>query len=330
MDEKKIPHIVTGDILLTNVESAKNSTKVPDLKAIGELFMKRQMKEPEERISPERDRGIKDIFSSNLGNLDSVDIKDHNWEQVRPPTRSTDVEAMDTKALRPSRAEREGDVGGTDVLASNLNSIFDPNRIEKAQNSEFTDHIIDSARDRRREAEEKRQGSREWETEEKSKTTADIPVSQMGFTPLRTAFEPAPLPKVDIPEVRAEVERSRQSAEAGIKAADLKRELDKAMNEKWNREFNDNRGWEEKTSENIADRFNRPMEVEAEKIKVAEEFTPMSPKKPSIDLSGLFPVLDVKLDSNIKRESDGLKSDRTKRQDDRSWETLDNSKSKKF
>ena len=80
------------------------------------------------------------------------------------------------------------------------------------------------------------------------------------------------------------------------------------------------------------------MDIEKEKIKIADEFTPMGPKKAAMDLSGLFPIPEkmtseenIKRESSdLKRESGGLKSNRSRREDDRSWETLENSKSKKF
>ena len=77
MDDKKT-HIMTGDVLLQNLESAKSAKDIVDLGDLSAFFSDGVPKIAHEEPIKERSRGVKSVNPANMNSLSSADIKDHN------------------------------------------------------------------------------------------------------------------------------------------------------------------------------------------------------------------------------------------------------------
>jgi hypothetical protein len=320
---------ITEGHLIFNTENKSKDNHIAD--KVKDIFkVPEPIKDPENIKREETSTGRKpvgEITPQNLRHLESIDIKDHNWESIKLPTKTSDV-LQDMKAIRPSRSEGETDNGGRSTLTSALNSIFNPEAVEGVKNSEFTDSVLQSGKDKKRESEQRRERSRDWEVETRAKTTKDLAAAQMGFTPNRSSFEPAPIPKVDLPVVEEIRAQNKKSADAGKEAAKIVKDLDSLFKVEYERDANDNRRWEDIEADKISKNQTRPL-PEPEVIKIAEEVLKEKPDVSKMDLTGVFKMPqnpeEVK-EENIKRDSSNLTTKRTKREDDRSWEVPSRSK----
>jgi len=278
-----------------------------------------------------RTKRVKNITSENLNTLESIDIK-AIWEEIKP-ARKLSSNPGDGKAIQPSRSSGETNHGGQSIIPQNVNSIFDPDRIDNIKNSEFSTHARQAgqeARDRKaNKGKPTAEAREEWEIIGKAKTTANTPVTDRGVMPNRTGFQQSEIPHVKIKSVEKIIAQNKQSAKAGQLAAGMKMDLDKIMMEKQNR-INNN--WEEEALSNIKEATTRKMETHVESIKFSENFVSEPKKgKNKINLNGLFASPEDPSegsDPSIKRNSNQLKADIKTRKDDRSWETV--SKSRKM
>lgn len=336
--------LITGSILPLSL--AEKKTDSGSLEGqIADVF-KSQVHELEKGISAVNDDNHKRVEASASGTgmdesmlpkylRDSKDIKE-DWQQVSRSAKASSASYRDGRAILPSSiSEAETNYGGPNRTSRFANSIFDPSAIEKIENDEYTDVVINDAREKRIKAERKMQKSRDWEVVSASKSTKDVNPAQMGFTPTRSAFQPAPLEEVRLAEVEAIKKKNAASAEAGKKVAQIKSELDKVLAEKWERDFNDDRSWEDKAHEKIIEAQNREMNIVFNEPELAKDFVKASPIETDFDLSGLFTVPEDPSqyrEASIKREDDHLKDPRRskRREDDRSWETVRNARSRKW
>lgn len=265
---------------------------------------------------------VKDITPENLRKLESIDIKNMDWEQVKPAQKIGDT-INDMGAIRPARSECETNDGGTGLIPGAMDSIF-----EKPQESEFSQHAIAAGKQKREERANRGKPSQEardeWEVVAKAPNTADVQVTDRGVMPNRSAFEPGEIPKVRISTVEKITAQNKKSAEAGVKAAELKTELDQIMMDKMHKVSNN---WEDEAFDKIQETATKKSNVGFEKVKFAQDFvTPeAAQKKATKNLDGLFAIpqnpADVP-DEKIRRNVDKLRTRRQKREDDRSWEAV--------
>ena len=309
-----------------NIISGFNEDKVKTENLKEKLVEAFKVKETAPDEVQKKARGpIKEITAKNLSSLESKDIKDTNWETVKLSPKASET-ISGVNSVRPSRSDGENNYGGSSTLGNTLSSIFNPEALSSSKNSEFTDHAIAAGKYQRKYIAEKGKSSREWEIESKALTTNDINTSNMGFTPNKSAFAPAELPKVNIPQINIIKEQNEKSREAGLKAAEIKRSLDKVMAQSYENQRTDDRKWEDIESEKIYSNHTKKMTINNEKISLAKDF--VSEKSPStkMDLSGIFKMpenpLELSKESSIKKDTSDSTQSRKSREDDRSWEKV--------
>jgi hypothetical protein len=313
-------HIV-GDNNIPTESEKKNKKFDPD--ALKGFFSDGVPKIAKE-TSSERNKQVKNINPKDMRKLEAIDLKDRNWEYLKP-SRKIENNPEDSKAIRPSRSEAETIHGVNGMIPGAMSSVFDDYK-----ESDYTKHVISSGEKKRQDRKNKGKPTAEqrseWEVPSRAKTTADVPVTDRGIIPNRSAFGPPDLPKVKIKAVDRMQQENRKSAAAGKLAAKIKSEMDKASME---RERNISKNWEEEAMSKIQENYKKEINYQPEKIKIANDFTPIPSNKKTFDLNGIFtnPV-DVP-EKKIKRNSDILKEKRKKREEDRSWEVVVRSGRKK-
>ena len=270
---------------------------------------------PEETQSIKRDlSGIKnpDLHQHKADPM----LKDKTWEKV---SRSFTLPAnlLDTKALTPSRATNESLCGGRNIKNTKSQG-------EKVKNSEFTNSIINEARQRREDNKNRNMPTEEerdeWEVVSPNIRPSDVKGGMIGTA--RTGFQVQDIKSVDVGFIKEQRERDVQSAKAGVEAAQIKIQMDA---EKDNEIHND---WQTENINRIKKNLNKP-HMTPEPTKLADNFTPLGNGKQSLDLSGLFKVPDFNAkEKSIKRDIGGLKNVRKDVSSDRSWEKVKSSKFK--
>lgn len=352
MEKKNTTHMISGQIL--PLSEGKSSLSADEIKnALSDLTKPfDDYERGEEPAKKARKKPVSEITPKNLGKLESIDIKGV-WEKIGGPSRTKGskysvedgkVSTSDSDIPLGSNSVigmHEISEGGRDMLPPGVNSIFDPNAMENVKTDEFSQHAIDAGKQKRKDREDRKKRPRDWEVEERAKTTADVDPMYMGFTPTRSAFSQQPIPEVKVKEIENIKEQSEKNRQQGIEAAALKTEIDKIFNAQYEKEISDTRRWEEIEAEKIQDTVNKKHGGGKSSVEVAPDFTSL-PKKSegNLDLTGIFKIpenpenyrdADGHLrDRDVKRSSDDIKAQRKTRQDDRSWETLSNSKSKKM
>jgi len=310
----------TGNMLLQG-----SSKKTPDAKMldkISNIFSPSKNSEPVDERSERKDQKERELS----------EIRDKSWETVEKIEKDRTI--MDSKAIRNnSGMENTERYDSFSSVPSGKSSILDPEAFNKLQNDEYSQHIIDAGKERRRKEAERGRRDRDFEPS-RATTTADTNPFFMGFTPMRSALKQDPLvgsqdPIKEVEEVKA---KAMNAKIAGEKAAKLKTKLDNVFANKFREEANDDRAWQDRMGDEIE---NRLKNVKAQKNKtprVADDFTKV-PDKSSMDLSGVFKNPYAQFENeekDIKRDSSSIKSKRAKREDDRTWETLENLKSRKY
>lgn len=295
--------------------------------------------------------------------------KDRSWEKESMPTRtaSADTQKAMKKVLaeggkksvedwaaalegtfdkdrlakgniKPSRSGAETNEGGRSTLPGpHKNSIFNPNAIAEAKNSEMTDAVINDARNKKKEREAKKQRSRDWEQPSIAQNSKDFKPAQMGYTPNRTAHQQPELPEVKSREIEAVKAQSRENAKKAQKAAKIAEQLRDIYLSDMEKAANDNRTWEQQKLDEIEAQQKKSYTVEEDSVKVSRDFVPTEQKKLADIQEGLRSVFtmpqnpeEVQKEASIKRKSD-IKTARKKREDDRSWEKVSTpKKTKKF
>lgn len=280
----------------------------------------------------ERKTPVKEVTPGNLRKLESIDIKDRNWESVKPAKKISES-SQDLNAIKPSRSGGESNEANVGMVPGLRESVM-ANMFTTPENSDYTNHAIDAGRQRREKIKTKGQPSQEardeWEVVSPSKTTANTPVTDRGILPNRSALTPGDIPKVKIDSVEKIKEQNKKSAKSGIEAAKLKKELDAIMADKQKSVSNN---WEEEALGKIKDISKIKVENPVEKVKFAKDVVRQNPEsRKDLNLEGLFSMpQDPKTakDDQIKRNSEILKEQRKKREDDRSWEVVVNSSKRK-
>jgi len=335
---------VTGDFIPIRV--AENRIDKETLMGSIDGLFKKSMDQMEEAISASKNGDIVRKASKDT-NIDvnnvllpkcfreAQDIKDDNWEKVAKSSHLNENEISDFRAVSAARSPEESNFGGRGHLSKALVSIFNPMASEEVENDKYTDVVISDAKRKKIEAETKKEKNRDWENVSPAANSKNLNPSQMGFTPSRTAWEPIPLEPVKIAEVENIKKKNAENLEAGKQAAQVKTNLDKLFASKWEKDLADNRAWEEIVHENIIKTQDRDMEISKESIKFSDDFIKPAAivSKSSTDLIGLFKLKNDPEDykeANIKRDVSNLKQKRNHREDDRSWETVSNAKSKKW
>jgi len=336
----KPTHIMSGNIILSNitnhVEKGKKEKGIKKEDINMDKVFSESRKLAEDKSLPERKNPVKDVTSENVNNLDSIDLKNRDLKKSMLPTRSSS-DNMDPKAIMPSNSPSGSGEGGRGHLRESLTSIFNTDAISESFNSEYTEHTIKSAKEKRQDRENRGKRSRDWEVESRAKTTKDLDeewTTGMGFAPSRTAFKPGPLPRVEIEAVKKEMERSKKSMEAGKAAAKMKSEADKKSQEN----FESKAKMDFQDAEDTRNKENLSKTVgESRPIKISQDFVPAGTdevKKASDSLKGIFAVPksieELGEEKSIKKDSSQIKSEKKSRSDDRSWETVENSRSKKY
>jgi len=263
----------------------------------------------------------KNIEAKDLNRLESIDIKDMHWEEVKGSAKFSDLQGKGS--VFPARSAGETNEGGTGIFGKNKPSIFDPNVLDNLKFDDASEESLKANKARKqtieREAKEKDEAHRdEWEVVAPVKNTKTS--RPKGFTQNRSAFEPAPLPKVKINAVDAIIAQNKISAESGKKAAEMKMDLDKILAEKMKERLSG--GWEDEADKNIKENNEKEYTPIKEKISFAPDEIKMKKTK-FANLNGLFPSLipDIK-DSNLKKDSNKIKEKRKNRSEDRSWEKV--------
>lgn len=317
-------HIVTGNIIFgTNGKSAskkgfdqKSADRLKSLMSSNSLTGKNESEDFKENKRVNREKELSQI-------------QDRSWENVDSSS-SSKKEYNNGKQIINSSNHTEK-LSDTNVIPSGKTSIFDAEAFKRVQNSEFTQNVIDSAKERRVANKERVERDRSWEVEDRAKTTADVPASMMGFTPHRSSFVPSELPqKKESVEITSERSRVQQSKEAGERLAKMRTEEDKAKQEVFLNDMNDKSHWQDFSAKKISQALNVPITQATCPVKVGEGGV-YREKKYDKDLSGIFksPMSPEEYkEANIKRDTKDLKQNRESGRDDRSWETPEN-KSKK-
>lgn len=311
--------ITQGNLLTGFGSENKKVANIAD--KLKDIFSVQVVSQPVEAEKEQR-APVKNITAKNLKHLESIDIKNNDWEKVSGSTKTTDV-VSDLRAIKPSRSEKETDNGGRSTLSNSLNSIFNPTAIREVKNSEFTEHVISSGKEKRKAEKDKMLRPRDWENEVRAKTTADMNPAQMGFTPNRSSFEAPAIPKVDLPIVETIKANNKKSAESGKQAAEIITELTKVWNDAYVKDANDNRRWEDIQADKIAQAQVREINVQPSGIKLAPEVVKEKLEPAKIDLSGVFKMPENPAEAkeqSIKENLEHLKSQRKRREEDRSWE----------
>lgn len=249
--------------------------------------------------------------------------KDRSWEKVTSSQTLSDKDAHNEQgSLRPSRAANET-IQNSVGMKPTGNTLFNPNGAQNVKESPLTKVLIEDAKQRREDRKPERDNS--WETVNPAKKTDDVYAGSMGFTPNRSSFSPAPMPKVDIPEIAQQKKKTLESQQAGIKAANMKKELDAVMADSTRSKMEGKWDWQDEAEEKINTAMAKPVAI-PKVDKLASDFMKPTPYENKNPFAGLFKTPEFD-DTNIKRDAD-IKSDRKTRKDDRSWEKV--SPSKKF
>lgn len=244
-----------------------------------------------------------------------------NWEQVK---RSSPLKNNpdDSKTIRPSRGKNETYFGGSGALQGD-NSIFDPE--VNIKELEYTKHIREAGKEKKRKQEEKHMPSpeskNEWEQVKPALKTSDVPVTSSGIIPNRSSLKQSELPDIKPKWEQKTIKKEVKSKEAGIKSAEIKSKLDQIAQD---REANISNNWEEEALRKIEQASKRKIEVPELGIKIAKAFLPPTPRDNN-SLSGIFKVPEdpSKVEEKpIKRDSIGIKEKRKTRSEDRSWEKV--------
>lgn len=336
----KFTHIMSGNIILPNItDHLKKETKGEKVKK-EDIDMDKSFSESrklaEDKSLPERKSPVKNVTSGNVKNLDPIDLKKHDLEKSMLPTRSSSGN-MDSKAIRPSNSPAGSGDGGRGHLRESLTSIFNTEAPSESLNSEYTDHTIKSARGKRRSREDRKKRSRDWEVESRAKTTKDLDeewTTGMGFAPSRTGFKPGPLPRVEIKAIKKEIDKAKKSMGAGKAAAKIKSEDDKKSQKTV--ESRAGMSFQDAEAEKNKERLSKTSK-ESRNIKISQDFIPAGTdrvKKASASLKGIFAVPkspeELGDEKSMAKDSSKIKTERKNRSDDRSWETVENSRSKKY
>jgi hypothetical protein len=256
------------------------------------------------------------------GFLESKDIKNNDWEQVKPASKITDS-PFDVRAVKPSAAGIEDYYGGTGVLPGSGNSIFDPNAMKRKRDNKLTQIVLKDADNKRKEKEERLKGSlearEEWEVVSKAKSTNDIYAGKMGFTPHRTPYEQQP-----IKDIKFTNTINKKNEESGKRAAELKRALDRSKEKEMDAKYGEGWTWEKEALGNIYDSMNKTEEQKELKNIFAPDYVPFTENKIK-PLEGIFSMPEDPAsykEKNLKRDSSALKDERKTRKEDRSWEKV--------
>lgn len=277
------------------------------------------------KFSPEDFKGV---FTTGIPQKSKDRVKpgkkqrDRSWETIDADRSET----TSSKALSKSRSDEggENDYSGRTTNGNSLEKIFDH------QESEFSQHAIDAGRERRLAKEMKKKKNHDWAVNTKAKTTSDVPATQMGFTPNRSAYQPGQLPSVNIPLVDQMILEESKSAQAGIEAGQMLKEIYQQKNAEWEAKMKGDKNWEDETIDQINSIFSKESNQSSLGIKLADDLVNEPVKKEvQPEFKELFTTVDGKQKS-IKVDLSHLKSRRKSRKDDRSWETIENSKSRKY
>ena len=113
-----------------------------------------------------------------------------------------------------------------------------------------------------------------------------------------------------------------------------KAEEDKAKQQKF--EERANKSFQDAEADKNREALTKTVK-EQEEIKISQDFVPVGNKKTqeiSESLKGVFAVPkspeEAEKEKSMKKDSAEIRSERKTRKDDRSWETLSNSRSKKY
>lgn len=312
---------MTGNVLFGNeMNPKKGFDKAEELKKA--LAVKSPYIETEEKTEKE--------IRADKKARQRAEIQDRSWEEVKGSSRPAD--RFDSKQI-----SRSGD--GNGVVGSGQNpsvtrpTLFNPDPFSSAKNHEFTDHVIGAGKERRKAERERKESKREFEIS-KAKNTSEVPAFMMGFTPHRTALKPQDIPEIkEHKEISAQKDKIIESIKAGEKVAEIYRERDKKKHEEFLRDANDEQKWQDHAASKIERNYCKPMNSPEKPFNFGNpnEYRESSYKE---DLSKIFKAPlspDEVKEDDIKRKSSHLKdTTRKHRTDDRSWESVENSKSKKF
>jgi hypothetical protein len=307
--------IISGDILPSKTKSKLSKNDLDNIKGIFSSNVKQTAKSQDILDSGKH----KETRGRVVGEK-NPDIHE-DWEKVATSEKLTMRNLHDTRSLVPSRSSETSE-GGRGQLRSGTSSIFNPEALEDVRDSEYTESILDSARDRRM---KERVKNNEWEVISAAKSTKDTLPSQMGFMPLKTS-----LPSLETPEVSFISTNKVKNEELGREALKIRQEINLRESVNNSEKLNDNRSWEDVTFENIVKNQSREMTIDNKVATLADDFVREPSKKIDMSLSGVFTIPpDPKefKEANIRRDTSDLDSIRSRREDDRSWETVENSRS---
>jgi len=311
-------HMESGNVL--RFTDKKIEKKDIDPKQFKDIFSDGIPKEAEPEIH-ERKVQKKNIEAKDLNKLESIDIKDLNWEQVKGSAKFSDLQGKGS--VRPARSAGETNYGGSEIAGTNRPSIFDPDVLDHIKFDQASEESL-KANKAHKLAEEKRAQKKdeaarnEWEVVAPVKDTKTS--RPQGFTQNRSAFEPAPLPKVKIDAVDAIIAQNKISAESGKEAAEMKISLDKILADKMNDRLSG--GWEDEADKSIKENMEKEINPTKEKISFSPDEIKMKKGK-FANLDGLFPSLIPEIsERDLKRNSDNIKEKRTDKSKDRSWEKV--------
>jgi len=284
---------------------------------------------PSEKSSNINKDSLKNIFSDGIPksedpkpkkNKFSDSIKDKNWEQVKSSKKSIDF-MSDMKSIKPSRTHGDSDIGGPG-FSKNLKESIMSNSSNSPKNKEFTKHIISEGNKLKNDKQKKNvlleESKKQWEIVSKAKTTENLQVKDRGVTPNRSSVKIPDLPKFKIDLFDKIKENNEKSAEAGKKAFDIKRQLDLISKSK-KESISDK--WEDDALKKINKSVSSKVKEPVEKIKFSKNEI-NKPIKTDLNLNGLFDFNKEIKEEKITRNSDHLKQQREKREDDRSWEKV--------
>jgi hypothetical protein len=327
MTQNRPVTIISGDILPSK---SKTTLSKDDLKNIKNVFSS----------TTENTKKAHDVVNGGNHTEKRGRIRDpeihEDWQTVKTSNKLSMGNLNDSKTIVPSRAEGESSDGGRGHLRGSISSLFNPTASEDVRNSEYTDHAIQAGKDRKKKDEDRKAGNREWEVISAAKNTKDATPSQMGFAPLKSAFSQSPIPEVKISEVEAIKTKREENMQIGAEALKIRQDANREAAKEYDDRLSDKRKWEDVVYDDMAKAQSRNIQVPDSGIRVAQDFVKEPTKNINLSLEGLFPVPQNPKDverserEDIRRDASHLGSPRIKREDDRSWETVGNAKSKKY
>jgi len=254
-------------------------------------------------------------------------IQDRSWEEVR--SSSLKVDRVNEKQIGKSGNIVENQF--KNELPDTKPSLFNSNPFLNIKNEEFTEHIISSGKTKRKEERNRKNSGRDFEIS-KATNTSDIPANMMGFTPHRTSLTQGELPRLpELPEIKLQKENITRSIEAGMKVAEIYKEIETKKHEEFLKDANDVRKWQDYAASKIEKNYTKKMDSTEKPFNFGNpnEYRESSYKE---DLSQIFKKEEMSNNEvNIKKDRKDIEnSTRKHRSDDRSWESTENSKSKKF